>query len=176
MQDPPRGDERELFRLHNGKLVNVIRRRFRLSEEEARDVVQFAWLKFLEKQPATTNVFGWLYTTAKHEVYARARRGKRERAAEQVPEPSHDADLPARLDRAEVGRLLRTVMRTRLTDNQRVALTLWAQGYRYKEIAERLGKTYTWANRHITEGLAALRRAMLDDSDLGGGEHLGSRA
>jgi hypothetical protein len=70
MQHPPRGDERELFQLHNRKLVNVIHRRFRLSEEEARDVVQFAWLKFLEKQPARTNVFGWLYTTAKHEVYA----------------------------------------------------------------------------------------------------------
>ena len=160
MQHPPHGDERELFQLHNRKLVNVIRRRFRLSEEEARDVAQFAWLKFLEKQPARANVFGWLYTTAKHEVYARSRRSKRERAAEQLPDRSDDPDLPARLDRAEVGRLLRTVMRTRLTDNQRAALTLWAQGYRYKEIARLLGKTYTWTNRHITEGLAALRRAM----------------
>jgi DNA-directed RNA polymerase specialized sigma24 family protein len=51
-------------------------------------------------------------------------------------------------------------MRTRLTDNQRAALTLWAHGYRYKEIAQRLGKTYTWTNRHITEGLAAQRRTM----------------
>lgn len=165
MQHPPRGDERELFQLHNRKLVNVIRRRFRLSEEEARDVVQFAWLKFLEKQPARTNVFGWLYTTAKHEVYARSRRAKRERAAEQVSEQSHDLDLPAQLDRAEVGRLLRTLMRTRLTENQRAALTLWAQGYRYKEVAHVLGKTFTWANRHITEGIAALRRAMRDDPD-----------
>jgi DNA-directed RNA polymerase specialized sigma24 family protein len=95
MQYPPHGDERELFQLPNRKLVNVIRRRFRLSEEEARDVVQFAWLKFVEKQPARTNVFGWLSTTAKHEVYARSRRAKRERAAEQIPEQSHDPDLPA---------------------------------------------------------------------------------
>jgi RNA polymerase sigma factor (sigma-70 family) len=165
MQHPPHGDERELFQLHNRKLVNVIRTRFRLSEDEARDVVQFAWLKFLEKQPARTNVFGWLYTTAKHEVYARSRRAKRERATEQVPEQSHDPDLPAQLDRAEVERLLRTVMRTRLTENQRAALTLWSQGYRYKEVARLLGKTFTWANRHITEGLAALRRAMRDDPD-----------
>jgi hypothetical protein len=124
MQHPRHGDERELFQLHNRRLVNVIRRRFRLSEEEARDVAQFAWLKFLEKQPARTNMFGWLYTTAKHEVYARSRRAKRERAAEPVPEQSHDPDLPARFDRAEVARLLLTVMRTRLTENQRDALTL----------------------------------------------------
>ncbi len=160
MQHPPHGDEHELFQLHNRKLVNLIRNRFRLSEDDARDVAQFAWLKFVEKQPARTNVFGWLYTTAKHEVFARARRGKRERAMDQLPERDHDADLAARLDRAEVGRLLCTVMRTRLTDNQRAALTLWAQGYRYKEIAQLLGKTYTWTNRHITEGLAALRRAI----------------
>jgi len=160
MQHPPHGDEHELFQLHNRKLVNLIRNRFRLSEDDARDVAQFAWLKFVEKQPARTNVFGWLYTTAKHEVYARARRGRRERAADHLPERNHDPDLPARLDRADVGRLLRTVMRTRLTANQRAALTLWAQGYRYKEIAQRLGKTYTWTNRHITEGLAALRRVM----------------
>lgn len=165
MQHPAHGDERERFQLHNRKLVNLICRRFRLSEEEARDVAQFAWLKFLEKQPDRTNVFGWLYTTAKHEVYGRSRRSKRERAAEQVPERSHDPDLPTRLDRAEVGCLLRTVMRTRLTENQRAALTLWAQGYRYKEVAERLGKTLTWANRHITEGIAALRRAMREDPD-----------
>jgi DNA-directed RNA polymerase specialized sigma24 family protein len=64
-----------------------------------------------------------------------------------------------------VGRLLRTTLRDRLTDNQRAALTLWAQGYRYKEIAQKLGKTYTWTNRHITEGLRALREAMRPHGD-----------
>jgi DNA-directed RNA polymerase specialized sigma24 family protein len=118
MQHTPRGDEHELYQQLNAKLVNVICKHFRLSHDDARDVAQFAWLKFLERQPARINVFGWLYTTAKFEAYSRSRRG------------------------------------------QRQALTLWAQGYRYKEIAERLGKTYTWTNRHITEGLRSLRQAM----------------
>ena len=41
--------------------------------------------------------------------------------------------------------------------HQRTVLTLQLAGYSYTEIAERLGKTYTWVNRHLTEGRAELR-------------------
>lgn len=41
---------------------------------------------------------------------------------------------------------------------QRTTLALKVAGYRYKEIQELCGgKTYTWVNRHLTEGRAALR-------------------
>jgi DNA-directed RNA polymerase specialized sigma24 family protein len=43
--------------------------------------------------------------------------------------------------------------------HRRTALTLRAPGYRYKEIQQLLGVTYTWVNRHVTEGRQALRRA-----------------
>jgi DNA-directed RNA polymerase specialized sigma24 family protein len=49
-----------------------------------------------------------------------------------------------------------------------VVLTLQLAGYSYKEIAERLGKTYTWVNRHLTEGRAELRRRRA--RDLGAAE------
>jgi DNA-directed RNA polymerase specialized sigma24 family protein len=42
---------------------------------------------------------------------------------------------------------------------RRRALVLQAAGYSYKEIAEKLGVTYTNVNRHITEGRAELRKA-----------------
>ena len=160
MQPAPHSDEHYLYREHNRRLVGVLCQRFRLDRNDAVDVAQFAWLKFLERQPARSNVFGWLYTTAKHEVYRRSRRARREEIVEHCPEAAYEPDLAEELDRSEVTRLLRTAMRDVLTDNQRAALTLWAQGYRYKEIAERLGKTYTWANRHISKGLYALRRAL----------------
>jgi RNA polymerase sigma factor (sigma-70 family) len=160
MERAPHSDEHDLYCEHNRKLVGVLCKRFRLDRNDAVDVAQFAWLKFLEKQPARSNVFGWLYTTAKHEVYRRSRRGQREEIVEDSPELAYEPELADELDRSEVTRLLRSAMRDVLTDNQRAALTLWAQGYRYKEIAERLGKTYTWTNRHISEGLCALRRAL----------------
>lgn len=160
MTRAPHGDEHDLYREHNRKLVAVLCSRFRLDRNDAVDVAQFAWLKFLEHQPARSNVFGWLYTTAKHEVYRRSRRGRREEIVEDSPEVTHDPDLADEMDRREVTRVLRSAMCDALTHNQYAALTLWAQGYPYKEIAERLDKTYTWTNRHISEGLAALRRTL----------------
>jgi DNA-directed RNA polymerase specialized sigma24 family protein len=46
-----------------------------------------------------------------------------------------------------------------LGTHRRSALTLRAAGYSYKEIQQLLGVTYTWVNRHVTEGRQALRRA-----------------
>jgi RNA polymerase sigma factor (sigma-70 family) len=174
MHCPLRGDERELYREHNQRLVATIRGRLKVSDDDARDVAQFAWLKFLEKQPSRQNAFGWLYTTAKFEVYARYRRGKRDGVTTdgELPECADEPDLAAQLDRAEVARLVAGAVRGVLTDNQRAALALWAQGYRYKEIAERLGKSYTWANRHISEGLRVLRAAMGREP----GPHAGGRS
>jgi DNA-directed RNA polymerase specialized sigma24 family protein len=41
----------------------------------------------------------------------------------------------------------------------RSALTLVAAEYSYREIQQLLGVTYTWVNRHVSEGRQALRRA-----------------
>jgi DNA-directed RNA polymerase specialized sigma24 family protein len=45
-----------------------------------------------------------------------------------------------------------------LGDRRRTALTLKVAGYSYREIQELLGVTFTWINRHITEGRAELRK------------------
>jgi DNA-directed RNA polymerase specialized sigma24 family protein len=42
--------------------------------------------------------------------------------------------------------------------SRRAALTLRTAGYSATEI-QRLGVTYTWVHRHVTEGRGALRRA-----------------
>jgi len=120
-------------------------------------VAQRAWLLLLEKQPGRENVFGWLYTTAKHEAFARWRRLRREPLVERVDEAVDEADLGAQLDRSELRKRLAEAFAGRLTDNQRAALWLWAQGYSYREIGEELDKTYTWTNRHVSEGLRAVR-------------------
>ncbi len=151
------GDEAELYRHHHRKLVTVLRRRFRLDHHDADDVAQRAWLLLLERQPARHNVFGWLYTTAKHEAFARWQHRRREPPVEQLEEPLDEPDLPAGLDRAELIRRLAATFTGWLTHNQRAALWLWAQGYSYREIADQLDKTYTWTDRHIKEGLKVLR-------------------
>ena len=53
----------------------------------------------------------------------------------------------------------------RLGDRRRTALTLKVAGYSYREIQDLLGVTFTWINRHLTEGRAELRkRARLADA------------
>ena len=75
-------------------------------------------------------------------------------------EPVHWQELlPAPVDTelaVDARELLRALASLRW--HQRAVLTLRLAGYSYKEIAERLGKTYTWVNRHLTEGRAELRR------------------
>jgi DNA-directed RNA polymerase specialized sigma24 family protein len=66
----------------------------------------------------------------------------------------------ARLD-VELAHEARDLLRSiaALGINRRTALTLRAAGYSYREIQDLLGVTYTWVNRHVTEGPRALRRA-----------------
>lgn len=48
----------------------------------------------------------------------------------------------------------------RLRPKRRRALALKVAGLHYREIQERLGVTYTWVNRHVSEGWAELRSGL----------------
>jgi len=71
--------------------------------------------------------------------------------AEQVADP-RDTELAM-----ETKRALRAL--AGLKARQRRVLTLWTAGYTYTEIAELTGSTYTWVNRYMSDGRAALRRS-----------------
>jgi DNA-directed RNA polymerase specialized sigma24 family protein len=51
----------------------------------------------------------------------------------------------------------------RLSAAQRLTLSLCATGYSYKEISAATGKTYTWVNRHLTEGTAKPQQLTTQD-------------
>jgi RNA polymerase sigma factor (sigma-70 family) len=160
------GDEHDLYRRHHERLVSALRRHLQLDEQEADEAAQRAWLLLLEKQPGRKNAFGWLYTTAKHEAFASRRRLRREQPVERLDDRAgEEDDLAGQVDRAELGRRLAFVFAGWLTRNQRAALSLWAQGYSYREIAADLGKSYTWTDRHIREGLRVLRAAFGWDAE-----------
>jgi DNA-directed RNA polymerase specialized sigma24 family protein len=48
----------------------------------------------------------------------------------------------------------------RLRPKRHRALALKVAGLHYREIQERLGVTYTWVNRHVSEGWAELRSGL----------------
>lgn len=157
-RQPLRGDEEELYRRHHGGLVRAIQVRLRVSSELAEDACSFAWLQLIRHQPGRENVVGWLYTVAKHEAFALLRGQRRATPVEELPRTASSEGPEAQVEARETLRVVRD-----LRPQQRVVLLLQAQGYSYKEIVARTGKTYTWVNRHLTEGRQAARR--LDEGE-----------
>lgn len=174
-----RGDEAALFLEHQRFLVRVTTQRFGDSRDLAEDAVAFAWLQLLRYQPDREAVVGWLRVVARNEGYRLLRISRREPFLEDKRHRPRDAAsgerldwqelLPAPLDTelaVEARDLLRALAGLRW--HQRTVLTLQLAGYSYREIAERLGKTYTWVNRHLTEGRAELRRRRVRELEAAG--------
>ncbi len=77
--DPKHGDEAELYRLHHGRLLRVVRRCVGGSHALIEDACSFAWLQLLAKQPERgPDLLGWLCTVAIHEGYRLSRLERRQ--------------------------------------------------------------------------------------------------
>jgi RNA polymerase sigma factor (sigma-70 family) len=151
------GDAAELFRRHHRDLVAMVQGRLGVPRELAEDACSLAWLQFVRRPPRDDNVIGWLYTVAKHEVFALIHRYSREdepgAGVEPLIEPDH-------LDAVVAQQQLRLL--ARLKPQQRLVLWLRAQGYTYTQIQTATGQSRSWVNRHISEGRTALRRLIAE--------------
>lgn len=150
-----RGDEEELFRRHNHPLVALVQRRLGVSREVAEDACALAWLQLLRRQPGRERIVGWLYTVAKHEAFALLRRTRRESPDDEVAARPDGLDLD---DAIEARRALRLL--DWLKPQQRLVLRLRMEGHSYASIQACTGQSYTWVNRHVTEGRRALRERL----------------
>ena len=176
---PACGDEAALFLEHQRFLLRVTARRFGGSQELAEDACAFAWLQLLHYQPDREAVAGWLRVVARNEGLRLLRISRREPFLEDrryqpndpaSGEPLDWQELLAAPGDTELAVEARELLRglAGLRWHQRTVLALQLAGYSYKEIAERLGKTYTWVNRHLTEGRAELRRRAVREVEAAG--------
>jgi RNA polymerase sigma factor (sigma-70 family) len=138
--------------------------------DDVEEVLQRAYLLFLERYEERYEPVAWLQTTVKREAWRIAARAYRRREhgfedfrkadgsacdlapilADEAPSPAEQAEERLRLaDRGE--KLLE------LKPDERSALLLFALGYSYAEIASLRGWTHTKVNRCMAEGRAALR-------------------
>ena len=166
-----RGDEAELYRLHQRALLGRTRLAVRAPEALIEDACQLAWMQLLLYQPEPReNALAWLTVVARNEAYRLARDYQRALPASSVTTTDDegrttefDPDLAPGPERDPLlGHDAQEALAAlaELKPSQRAALALKVAGYKYKEIQELCGgKTYTWVNRHITEGRAALRAA-----------------
>jgi RNA polymerase sigma factor (sigma-70 family) len=166
-----RGDEAELFRRHGDWLVRVTRLRLQCTQELAEDAAAHAWVQLCRTQPERTRKLpGWLRVVALYEGYRLLRKAGREPLFEDACRQERDSGgggqpvpleeiAEARVDvelAVEAREALRALAGLRW--RRRRVLALKAAGYRYEEIADMLGVTYTNVNRQMTEGRAELRQ------------------
>jgi RNA polymerase sigma factor (sigma-70 family) len=154
------GHATKVNRLYERKadhLIAAVRRQVHSALDVTEDACSFAWMTLLRRSdvdPDDPRTFSWLVTVAVREGWQMAAREHGVSLdAETTAEPAGPTDVESQaIARDELALL------DQLNENQRNALVAAAAGLSYDEIAAFYGKTYTWVNRHITEGRARLRQ------------------
>ena len=157
----------ELVTRHRA-LLTAVTRRHGLSADEAADVVQETWVRFVQQLPAIRDaerVPGWLATTARRECVARRRRAWRESVTWDGDCPEMPADLPDPVDRLDAqhrAEQLWTAVR-QLPERERalVEALLEPEPLTYAEIAQRLGMPIGSIGPVRGRALRHLRAALL---------------
>jgi DNA-directed RNA polymerase specialized sigma24 family protein len=165
------GDEAELYERHHRHLLRAVARTVNAPPELIEDACQTAWTALLRCRVERATVFGWLCAAAIHEAWRQWAQTRTELPAGtfrtphpcelppgEDPEPA--ADTPAIPDQvaARMQHAQRLADLATLKPNDRRALYLKALGYRYREIIQITGASYTAVNRRLTEGRRQLHK------------------
>lgn len=65
---PLRGDEPDLYREHQPRLVALLRGALSAREQTREDACSFAWVQLIRCQPERVHVMAWLYVVARREA------------------------------------------------------------------------------------------------------------
>lgn len=155
------GSLEDCYRLHADYVRNVAGRRIVGDSDLVDDACAFAWMRAAECWPVGPNAIGWLILTARRHAWRMQANRRGRDVAEVVP----SVEPVARDLAEEVEQRAALAALADLSRNQRLALTGRAIGLSYAEIAAATGHQWTWANRHVTKGRAALRAALADTEE-----------
>jgi RNA polymerase sigma-70 factor, ECF subfamily len=161
----------ELYEQYHGSLVRLLYRRTG-DRDRAEDLAQEVFVRALETPPA--NPRPWLFAVALNLARDDGRRGVRQgRRLEALrAETDGAAALPpdAELEREEKVAAVRAAL-AQLSDRDREALLLKAEGFSYAEIASALGM----APGAVGTTLARARRRLVETYRAGGTQGDGAR-
>jgi RNA polymerase sigma factor (sigma-70 family) len=151
-----------------------------LASDDARDVVQFVFLRLCDQSPDDIGdrLAQWLYTVCRNRALDVLRRGGgvaavceayRSELRADIDPLSREIDPSESAEQAELHGLLRLLIEA-LPANQREALDLWADGFSYVEISRIIEKQESHVRVLVHRGLKALRehpqvRELLNDDE-----------
>ena len=165
---------------YEARLVRYARRLIG-EAEQARDVVQFAFLRLCDQQPEEIGerLGQWLYTVCRNRALDLLRQARREKTNGEhvgwaVPTSVHDGGHSPNYaaEQAELHEVLRVLVEC-LPASQREAIDLWADGFSYVEIGRIVGKQEGHVRVLVHRGLKALRehpqvRGLMEDEPSDG--------
>lgn len=126
-----------------------------LPRDIAEDSAQEALL-ILHKKPrsfeSAEHRRNWLLVVGRHQGLRELRRRAREVPRAEAAVVVHDPDLALTID-------VRQAL-ARLPANKALPLLAVASGWSYDELGQRLGRTFSWINRGVSEGRALARRRL----------------
>lgn len=152
----------EAFDIHAPRIRSLMLAATR-DPEVAEDVTQEAFLRLLREAREgrmPDNPGGWLYRAASNLAISRARRAAvARRFAPALPAPAADPQPEAIALEGERARVVRMAL-TDLSDVERTAVVLAAEGLSGEEIADRLGKSHAAVRSLIYRARTRLRRSF----------------
>jgi RNA polymerase sigma-70 factor (ECF subfamily) len=135
--------------------------------DQARDVVQFVFLRLCDESPAAIEkrLAQWLYTVCRNRALDILRTKGRvgwasptaiDEAGGHSPPYSREADPSEAVEQADLHACLRMLVE-RLPPSQREAIDLWAEGFSYLEISRILDRHEGHVRVLVHRGLKAVR-------------------
>jgi len=165
---PARGDEADLYRELQPRLVGLLRATLVVGAQTLEDACSFAWVQLISHQPQRgPDLLGWLYVVARREALHQTRLERRtpilERAGDRhllaFRDPAQDATRERAREALEA--------LAALPERQRRLLAMKAAGYSYDEIATLEQISWRTVDRQLRRARA---RARLAGEEGEGGE------
>jgi RNA polymerase sigma factor (sigma-70 family) len=150
---------------YEGRLLRYAQRLTDGDVNLARDVVQHAFLQ-LCRQPAREvngELASWLYAVCRNRAIDLKRRTCRLEpfvCGAENEAPGRDLDPADVLESRDAGDLVRRAMTT-LPERQQEVVTLWSEGFAYREISEITGATETYVRVMVHRAFQSLRQHPL---------------
>ena len=153
-----------MFRQYDRPLRRMVQRLVNTSPDIVDDACNYAWMEFMRYQPDRDGKWrSWLITVAQREAW---RLDGKERSHigfevggrdDLIREPADPRDVVA--IRSELRSALDAL--AAVPERRREVKALWVTGFKYEEIQDKLGLSYTSVNRLMTEANHAIQKERL---------------